>query len=86
LSGRNENDPALGCFHSSPRRDDVPSRKNFGEISRTQAVGCQEIDGLRQNAPPLHFGNFESSLQRSANEVRKIIELGVAVFVAGNVG
>ena len=65
---------------------------HFGEISRTQAVGREailrviQIDGLRQNAPPLHLGNFGSSLQRSANQVRKIVEFGIAVFVASNVG
>ena len=75
-----------------PWRDDVPSRDDFREISRTQSVGREtilrivQIDGLRQNAPPLHLGNFGSTLDRSPNQVRKIVEFGIAVFVAGNIG
>src|SRR5215469_9986456 len=92
LSGRNQSDPALTCFHSSARRDDVPSRKDFGDISRTQTVGREallrivQIDGLRQNAASFYLGNFESSLDGSANQVRKIVQFRIAVFVAGNLG
>ena len=50
---------------------------HFGEISRTQSVGREtilrivQIDGLRQNAPPLHLGNFGSSLRPFAQSSQK---------------
>ena len=90
MSRGNESDPALAGFNTSSWRDDVAGRQYLGEISRTQSIGREpilriiQIDGLRQNAPPLYLGNFGSALQRSSNQVRKIIELGIAVFVAGN--
>src|SRR5208282_3005905 len=76
FSRRGENHSALACFHASTRSDDVAGREHFGEISRTEAVGSEtilrviEIDGLRQNTQPLHLGNFGSSLERTADQVR----------------
>src|SRR5437660_628047 len=87
LAGRIDDDLSLVCFECASRRNDVAGAQDLPESCGLQSVLSQavlrifQIDHLWQQASPLHFRRLWRALHGSANQIRKVIEIGVAVLV-----
>src|SRR5712692_5708511 len=92
LTGRVENYLLLSGLERTAGSNDVTSTEHASKRGRLKAVGSQpilrefKINHLRQYASPFHLGRFRRTLNRASNQVRKVVKIGVAVFVARDLG
>src|SRR5258708_10656635 len=83
---------ALSCLKDPARRDDVASLNQLAEIGRLEPVGGEPVLGefqincLLLHASTLHLRRLWSALQGAGGEIGEVVQLGVTVFVACNLG
>src|SRR5712692_7757629 len=92
LTGRVENYLLLSGLERTAGSNDVTSTEHASKRGRLKAVGSQpilrefKINHLRQYPSPFHLGRFRRTLNRASDQVRKVVKIGVAVFVARDLG
>src|SRR5260370_13417385 len=92
LTGRVENYLLLSGLEGAARSNDVTSAQHASKSPWLQPVRSQpvlrvfKIDRLRQYSAPFHLGRFRRTLNGASDEVRKVVKIGVAVFVARDLG
>src|SRR6266566_2167118 len=91
LAGRIDDDLSLVGLECASRRYDVAGAQDLPESCGLESVLSQavlrifQIDHLGQQASPLHFRGLWRALHGSPNQIRKVIEIGVAVLVSRNI-
>src|SRR6266478_3395434 len=92
LTGRVENYLLLPGLERAPGSNDVTSTKHGSKRRWLEPVRGQpslrifKVDHLRQYASPFHLGRFRRTLNGASNQVRKVVEIGVTVLVARDLG
>src|SRR5260370_6368568 len=92
LTGRVENYLLLSGLEGAARSNDVTSAQHASKSPWLQPVRSQpvlrvfKIDRLRQYPSPFHLGRFRRTLNRATDQVRKDVKIGIAVFVARDLG
>src|ERR1700686_5004639 len=90
LAGRIDDDLSLVGLECTPWRNNVASAQDLSESCRLKSVlsesilGIFQVDHLGQQASPLHFRGLWRPLHGSPNQIRKVVEIGVAIFVSRN--
>src|SRR6266704_826671 len=86
-----DNDLSLVGLERASRRNDVSGAQDLPESCGLESVLSQvvlrifQIDHLGQQASPLHFRGLWRALHGSPNQIRKVIEIGVAILVARDI-
>ncbi len=89
--GRQGDLPVSGLEHPA-RRDDVARLDQPAQVRGLEPVGGEpilgefQIDDLGQDASALHFRRLGSALHGTRDEVGEVVQLGVGVLVARNLG
>ncbi len=92
FTGGIENHLLLSGLEGAAGSNDVTSTQYASKRRRLQPVRGEpilrvfKVDDLRQYSPSLHLGGFRRTLNRTTDEVRKVVKFGVAVLVAGDLG
>src|SRR5882672_2801796 len=88
LTGRVENYLLLPGLERAAGSNNVTSTKHASKRRWLEPVRGQpslrvfKVDHLRQYASPFHLGRFRRTLNRASHQVRKVVKIGVTVFVA----
>src|ERR1700693_5946067 len=86
LAGGIDNDLSPACLECTSRRNNVASTQDLSESCRLKSVLSEsilrifQVDDLGQQASPLHFRGLWCPLHGSPNQIRKVVEIGVAIL------
>src|SRR5258706_793491 len=92
LTGRVEDYLLLPSLERAAGSNNVTSTEHVSQSCRLEPIRGKpclrifKIDNLRQYASPFHLGRFRSALNRESDQIGKIVEIGVTVFVTSDLG